>query len=108
MQSFSTYKDPRNKSHSRQLLKVILNRIGVVSRCNVFKSQKTMFAKKLIEEVLGISFIGAGGIDEQDRFLRLDLAVHIHVSHADRVQLPRIECSVEDTGLFESGKPNVF
>jgi len=91
MQSFSTYKDPRNNSHSRELLKVILNCIGVVSRCNVFKSQKTMFAKELIEEVLGISVLGAGWIDEQDRLPRLDLAVHIHVSHADRVQLPRKE-----------------
>lgn len=69
-----------------------MNLIGVVRGCNVFKSQKTMFAKELIEDILGISVIGAGGIDEQVGLPRLDLAVHIHLSQADRVQLPRKEC----------------
>lgn len=67
-----------------------------------------MFAKELIEEVLGITFIGADGIDEQYHLPRLDLGVHIHLSHAYRLQLPRKECSVEDTGLFDNGNPNVF
>jgi len=51
-----------------------------------------MFAKELIAEVLGISAIGGMGIDEQVGLPRLDLAVHIHVCQADRVQLPRKEC----------------
>jgi len=67
-----------------------------------------MCPKKLIEEVLGVSVVLAGVIDEQDCLPRLDLAVHIHLSHSDSVHLPRNECSVEDTGLFENGNPSLF
>lgn len=67
-----------------------------------------MFERELIENFLRISAKGTGGIDEQDNLPRLDLAVHIHLSHADRLQIPRKERSVEDTGLFENRNPNVF
>lgn len=36
---------------------------------------------------MGLSAVGAGGLDEHDHLPRLDLAVHKLLSHADRLQL---------------------
>lgn len=64
-----------------------MNRTGVVSGCDVHKLQKTLFERQLTEDFLGLSAVGAGGLDEHDHLPRLDLAVHKLLSHADRLQL---------------------
>lgn len=46
-----------------------------------------MFERQLTEDFLGLSAVGAGGLDEHDHLPRLDLAVHKLLSHADRLQL---------------------
>lgn len=87
-----------------------MNRIGVVSSCDVHKFQKTMFERQLTEDFLSLSAIGAGGFDEHDHLPRLNLAVHKLLSHADRLQLSRKEHSVEGAGPVSNGigKPDVF
>lgn len=62
-----------------------MNRIGVVSGCDVHKFQKTLFKRQLTEDFLGFSAVGAGGLDEHDHLPRLNLAVHKLLSHADRL-----------------------
>jgi len=57
------------------ILWVVLNWIGVVSGCDVYKSQKTMFERELVEDFWGISATLEGGLDEREHLLRLGLAV---------------------------------
>lgn len=87
-----------------------MNRIGGVSGCDVHKSQKTRFERQLTEDSLGLSAIGAGGLDEHDQLPRKECAVHKTVSHGDRLQLSRKEHSVEGTGPMSNGigKPDVL
>lgn len=87
-----------------------MNRIGGVSGCDVHKLKKTRFKRQLTEDSLGLSAIGAGGLDEHDHRPRRELAVHKPLSHADRLQLSRKEHSVEGTGPMSNGigKPDVL
>lgn len=87
-----------------------MNLIGVVSGCDVHRLQKTRFERQLTEDFLGLSAIGAGGLDEHDHLPRRTLAVHKPLSHADRLQLSRKEHSVEGAGPVSNGigKPDVF
>lgn len=51
----------------------------------------------MTEDVLGLSGIVAGGLDDKNHLARWNLAVHKLQSHADRRQLSRKDHSVEGT-----------
>lgn len=91
MQSFPGPFRTKPQTHcsgSGELLQIILNLVGVTGGCDIDKFQSALSKGELAEELLGLSAVGAGGLDEHHHLPRMDFAVHKLLSHADRLLPP--------------------
>lgn len=76
-----------------------MNLFSVISGCDINEFQNSFFEGKLTEDLLGLSAVGAGGLDEHHHFPRLDFAVHKLLSHADKLLPPGEESSIAGIAL---------
>lgn len=92
-------KPQTHRSGSCELFQIILNLFSVIGGCDINEFQNSFFEGKLTEDLLGLSAVGAGGLDEHHHFPRLDFAVHKLLSHADKLLPPGEESSIAGIAL---------
>jgi hypothetical protein len=60
----------------------------VAGGCDIDKFQKPLFEGQLTEDLLGLSAVEAGGLNEHDHLPRLDFGIHKLLSHAGDGSVP--------------------